>query len=205
MISPAHKKRGATKADTGLRYPGLGPMRTFLGDARWALRSWGTRSWFIGFVFILACASAAAYSNRHTAIFGLPIMLFNLGILGTRRIWYLRSWRGEQFEGRELWSLTRSFFARFLRLGLLCSVSILLPAIVVIGMEAHRQPPGTTPAVPFGLSVFILGVVVILDAALTFVVPALAFSTDSVSDAFGTGLATIKAIWPSCAWYVVTP
>jgi hypothetical protein len=174
MISPAHKKRGATKADTGLRYFGPGPMRTFLGDARWALRSWGTRSWFIGFVFILACASAAAYSNRHTAIFGLPI-------------------------------LTSSFFARFLRLGLLCSVPTLLPAIVVIGMEAHRQPPGTTPAVAFGLSVFILGVIVILDAALTFVVPALAFSTDSVSDAFGTGLATIEATWPSCAWYVVTP
>jgi hypothetical protein len=182
-----------------------GPMNTFLGDVQWAIRSWGNGLWFVGFVLILSCANAAAYSNRHTAFLGAAIELFLVGFSGTQRIWYLRSLRNERFEGREVWSLSWSFFGQFLRLGLLCSIPIVLPLIIWIVVEdAHRHGHAATTT-PVALRLVFIGLTLLLDFALTFVVPTLAFSTTSAVDALRSGIRMIGQLWPRCAWYVLAP
>jgi hypothetical protein len=46
---------------------------------------------------------------------------------------------------------------------------------------------------------------IFLDAALTFVVPALALTTRSTRDALGIGLRMMRQEWPASAWYILTP
>jgi len=159
----------------------------------------------VGFFVIFYIALVAAYSNRHTVLLGALLGLFNVGFSGTQRIWYLRSYRSERFELREIWRLTGSFFWQFVRLGLLCFFPIVLLNAIYIAVEAHKYPHGHLPKAPLGLTLASLGLVVILDFALTFVVPALAFSTTSAIAALRTGIRMIGQTWPSSGWYVFAP
>jgi Protein of unknown function (DUF2510) len=180
-------------------------MNTFFGDVRWAFRSWGGRLWFVAFTLLLACAAAAAYSNRRTSLIGALIVLFYVGFFGTQRIWYLRAYRNEQFEGRDVWRFTRSFFAQFLGLDLLCAIPTLLVIVLWFALQAHNHPGQSAGPIPLGVTLSILGINILLDIGLTFVMPTLAFSTNSATNALRTGVKMIGQTWPSCCWYVLAP
>lgn len=137
----------------------------------------------------------------------LPIGLFWAGFTGTQRIWYLRLFRGKSLRPGELLPITYAFIGRMVVLGLVTfgvlGVALIGVAGITMAREASRGVG--TPHLP----AFFLGAVavcvLVLDIALTFVVPALAFSTRSVRDALGRGLSMIRDTWPSSAWYVLTP
>jgi hypothetical protein len=63
-------------------------------------------------------------------------------------------------------------------------------------------------ALAAGRTGFVVGYVVwwlLMDFALTFVTPALAYTTHSVLEAFRIGRRMIVETWPTSKWYVVTP
>jgi hypothetical protein len=121
----------------------------------------------------------------------LPVLLFNVGWVGTERIWYLRAFRGRGIGSGEILRFTRAFFGRFARLGVL----ILAPLIPLIAFAENRE------LFPWLVSL----VWVPLDFALTFVTPALTYSTRRVRVAIGIGFRMIRRAWPASAWYVLAP
>ena len=121
------------------------------------------------------------------------------GWVGTQRIWFLRAFRGEAMRPAELVTLTVAFTPRFVLLGLL----ITLPTLVVVPLATvWVHDPRTLFTVWLVLP---LVVSVATDVVLTFVTPALAYSTTKLRRAFRLGLGMLRHEWPRCAWYALVP
>lgn len=112
--------------------------------------------------------------------------------MGTERIWYLRIFQNATLSADELVSLTRRFIGRYVVLGLLLFV-VVWPAIVLLSVR------------PTGWVIYVTLWLALIDMALTFVTPALAFGTRSVLEAIGVGWTMLRETWPRCAWYVLAP
>jgi hypothetical protein len=125
---------------------------------------------------------------------GVVVVLF-AGWVGTEREWYRRALAGEDFSPSEILPTARRLFGRFFRLGLLVSPLVL----VYLGL-ALWLTPGPVAELVLG-SVL----VIIVDIALTFVAPALAFATPSARRALRVGLAMLREHWPATAPYALTP
>lgn len=136
---------------------------------------------------------------------GLPAFLFSVGWVGSERIWYLRIYRNEGIAPRELWRMTWAFFWRFVRLGLLTAI-VWSPVLFLAFRNIANDPENaetafSTPTVwiPFAI------LTVVTDFALTFVTPALAFSTRRVPEAVRLGFRMLRDHWPRTAWYALVP
>jgi hypothetical protein len=138
----------------------------------------------------------ALYISGPIIFLGLPLLLVEAGFVGTQRVWFARIYRGDHLSGREIVPLTRSFIGRFVVLGLLMSVAA--SPFVLLAHPPHER-------LQTGWAIVVAAVLLVLDIGLTFVVPALALTTRSVSDALRIGLRMIKHAWPSSAWYLLTP
>jgi hypothetical protein len=137
--------------------------------------------------------------GRPEAIVSLPIEIILVGFLGTQRVWLAALYEGDVMPWREIWSTTRSFIGRFVALGLVVAAAS-IPIDLGLSFVVLRMG-ASFPAV----IVIDVGYALVLDVALTFVVPALALTTPSVGKALRIGLRMIRRTWPSCAWYVLTP
>jgi hypothetical protein len=124
-----------------------------------------------------------------TAIF----MLVFLGWYGTQRIWYLRAFRGGQFQRGEFWPLNSAFRGRYFRLGILSVLAMVPGMFLALAIGGYG-----------GVAVFITWTFAV-DAALTFVTPALAFSTRSAFEALRAGLQLARRTWPASALYILIP
>lgn len=133
-------------------------------------------------------------SNR-LLVLVIPFELVLAGFLGTQRVWFARLYSGDRLRGRDIWPITRSFIVRFVVLGVIVSVVSLG---LTIALSLLHVPLRVLFAVAIGYGL-------VLDVALTFVVPALALTTSSIRRAWRIGLRMIRQTWPSCAWYVFTP
>lgn len=161
---------------------------------------------FVAFVFLLACVNAVAFDHRQLSILGLAVELFYVGFTGTQRIWYLRRLRAQRFATSEVWSLTRAFFGRYFRLGILCAIPITVILVAWSISYASSHPHGNAGEnLPFGIILLALAVTVIIDITMTFVVPALAFRTDSAMDGLRFGLRMLRQTWPTSLWYALAP
>jgi hypothetical protein len=153
----------------------------------------------------VALSVGITLSNRRGpgVIVALLLGLYQAGFLGAARIWYLRAFRGLPFEPHELWPFVRAFMVRFVVLGLIVLglvLPVLLAAFLPLNFD-HRAGSGIHPwSLPLLWGVFI-GV----DFALTFVTPALSYSTRRVRTAFRLGLRMIRDEWPLSAPYVLIP
>jgi hypothetical protein len=127
-------------------------------------------------------------------VMAIVLVLF-LGWPGTEREWYRRAFTGERFPPSEIWPTSRRFWGPFVRLGLLLSpfLVVVLGVMGVIGWE-------TPPAVVFSVVMFF-----VLDVALTFVTPALTFTTPSARRALSIGVDMLRTHWPAAAPYALTP
>lgn len=125
---------------------------------------------------------------------GLPAFAFSAGWVGTERMFYLRAFRGLPLLTSERWRFTWAFFGRYALLGLVMSAPLcaLLWLTVVTGSQGLILP-----------GIIVVGV--LLDVALTFVTPALAFTTRRVTVAWRVGHRTLVDGWPSSAWYALVP
>jgi len=138
----------------------------------------------------------------------LPFAFFWTGWLGTQRVWYLRLFRGERLAAPEAWRLSWSYLGRYAVLGLIVGAPIFALILAVTVSEAQTAAASGTAA-PSRLPSWTIGVFLAywlaLDVLLTFVTPALAYTTRRVRDAIAIGWSMLRSTWPRCAVYVLLP
>lgn len=128
------------------------------------------------------------------------VMLLWFGWCGAERIFFLRRLQQTPVTIGELFGFVPSFMGRFLRLALLMATPFTLAGAVACVVEA--------PDLFTHLSTIRLVAALVMavgDFALTFVTPALAFTTRSVWQAVGIGFRMIRQTWPRSALYVLCP
>jgi len=195
----------------------------FLDDVKQAARAW-RGSWLVPAFYLLvaafAAATVAAMPNppsecAHKA-FGrcpvpldqlgtyyaltfaaLPLAVFQVGMSGTMRVWYLRRFQGQDLAPGDIWALTWKFWGRFFLLGLVLFGFALPWAIAYLVLLAD----GTSGA---ALAVLLISTVV-TDVLLTFVTPGLALYQPSVGASLRGGLRVLRTTWPACALYALIP
>lgn len=174
----------------------------FKGDLRASLKAWGAAP-------LLPLISVALLMTSYLPDawwwLALPALLVSVGWFGSERVWYLRIYRHAAISPRELWRMTRAFFWRFLRLGLLAAI-VWSPVLILAFRQGADDPESaekafSTPAVWVTSALLTL----VIDFVLTFVTPALAFSTRRVREALRLGLRMLRDNWPGTAWYALVP
>jgi len=197
-------------------------LRAFWLDLEKALRAWGTAPALpiVSTVLVLLTElSSIAVPGLRSAmpnipwfailtLISWPFLLFWAGWLGTQRIWYLRIFRGEKLSVREAWQLSWGYLGRYLVLGLMVGSPIYALILAVIVWEA-RTAAVTGAVTPSGLPGWTIGVFFaywfVLDVVLTFVTPALAYTTRRVRDAIAIGWSLLRSTWPRSAVYALLP
>lgn len=127
--------------------------------------------------------------------------LFGVGWVGMQRIWFQRIFEGRRVTGSEVWSQSWGFFGRYVILGLIVGV----PYLVVIAWLIVQGGTHPLPRPPNWWVPLALAYAFVLDIVLTFVTPALAFSTRRVSEALKIGITMIGSTWPKSAAYTIAP
>ncbi|HVA59782.1 MAG TPA: hypothetical protein VNG13_04490 [Mycobacteriales bacterium] len=195
-------------------------MAEFVGDLQRALLSWRRHPFLPLVTAAVAAASglyrASAASMTHDCVapatscghhagvllglselsFGVGV--FQLGYFGAVRLWYLRIWRGASTGPAQVWVDSWAYIGRFLRLGAL-ALLIEVPFFLVVDLLA-RPVHGNARLITAGTVS-----AVVLDLMLTFVTPALAYSTGSAVTALRDGLRMLRRHWPADAGYVLVP
>ena len=191
-----------------------GRPHTFLTDVQRALRCWAAAPALPVLVALFAVAAAlpafeaprprgCVPANACTSgspvgyfvanVIVLPILIFGLGFLGAQRVWYADLYAGRRPYISWALGLSGRYVGRFLRLGLLLLV-VLLPISFIAGRA------GTVQA-----ALLTLALTALIDIALTFVTPALTFTTHSAAKAIGIGLRELRRGWPSDLPYLLVP
>jgi hypothetical protein len=174
-----------------------------LRDLGWSLRAWKKAPLFVVFTACLYAADAA-----RVPFLGTLILLFRVGFSGTQWLFYLSVFTGTQLLMGDALSATKEYVGRYLRLGLLVVGTWVYPIVIYVAIRwAREHPDGQHQAIPIPTwaRVTVLLGSFVLDVLLTFVGPALAFSTTSVFEALRSGLSYLRRSLPSSAWYVLTP
>src|SRR5438094_6983028 len=138
------------------------------------------------------------------SLLGLAIMLatlfFQLGWYGAERVFFQRRFRDQPVAVRHLLGLVGPYIGRFFAVGL--PFGIVFSGFCFAAFRVHRPVGGPMPGwFHVGAGLFLLGI----DFALTFVTPALAYTTRSALRVMGIGFALIRQTWPSSALYVLCP
>ncbi len=129
---------------------------------------------------------------------GLAIFLTLAGWPGVQRSWYMRAFHGVPIRIGEIPRLLRAFFGRFVALGLLVGIPITI-VVLALGAATYRDPDG--PRILITLTL----VGTAMDLLLTFVTPALTFTTAHATDALRVGLRLLRDAWPAAAAYILVP
>ena len=174
----------------------------FKGDLRASLRAWMVAP-------LLPLTSVALFLPSYIPDpwwwIALPTLLFAMGWFGTERVWYLRIYRGQPVSPKELWRLTCAFFWRFVRLGFLTAIiwsPVPILAFQNMGNDPDRAKEAFSTPVVWITSAILT---IVIDFALTFVTPALAFSTKRIGEALRLGIDMLRNHWPQTAWYALVP
>ena len=177
----------------------IGGLRGFWRDFTWAVRVSATSA-VLGLTVLLngGIAAVAGHPEHRVlpawALLAIPLGLFEIGFLGTQRVFFFREMRSEALSGEDIWSLSWSFFWRFVRLGVMWLVLEGVLDAILYPLVGHNSLIWTT--VITGL---------IGDVLLTFAGPALVFSTDSAGEALSISLrlagSKTRMAWP----YLLAP
>ena len=177
----------------------LGAWGSFTRDLGASLRAWGKAPMLpLLSVAIGVAEGIVAVGRMHLPadfilLFGLQLLL--AGWVGTQRIWYLRTWRGKGMAASEVFTFTGKFLWRFVRLGLIIA-GLMIP-FTLFALAFGRGPTAA--------ALVMSGLAIVVDFILTFVTPALAYSTARAGNALSIGVRTLRETWPQCAWYALVP
>ena len=169
----------------------------FIADLRTALGVWRRSPWMPVAGVLLALWQDLPYrfidSDGLLFLVSLPALIVVVAWPGVERLWYLREFRGERLRIRETPRFVGAYFWRYAILGLMVAVpfGVALTVLFLLGSATWRV------ALPV--------VALAFDVALTFVTPALAYTTRRARVAVRLGLGMIKDEWPRCLWYVLAP
>jgi hypothetical protein len=144
-------------------------------------------------------------ARQATELLSIPVALFGVGWLGTQRIWYQRLFEGQTLSSAEVWRLSWKFFGRYLVLGLIFGIPIVLALVVVLAQVAARGGPLHAFPTPIWWYPFVIAYGFLTDVLLTFVTSALAYSTNRVRVAWSIGTKMIRETWPASAAYTFVP
>ncbi len=156
---------------------------------------------------LLPSLSILSTSKHHSGVLSFinglldVVLFFQLGWYGAERVFFQRHFTGKPVTVRHLLRLVRPFMGRFFAAGL--PFGIVLSAFCVFIFSVHRPVKGLPLPGWFYLGAGLLGVA--MDFALTFVTPALAYTTRSAVRALGLGFGMIRQTWPRCTLYVLCP
>lgn len=209
---------------------GQGAWRVFTQDLARAFRVWRTTPLLPLSSIIIMVVDRALYSVTTPGPVGsgqvpevtglvrglllgwivlLVSVFFTSGWVGTERVWYLRAYRGKAMRPGELWRLTRAFIFRYVVLGLLVFVPMIVAFQVAVlwlvrsALVGHQSFPSVSTIRTMAIVMFLLNIP--LDVFLTFVTPALAYTTRSVRKALGIGWRMLRDEWPRSAGYALVP
>lgn len=161
---------------------------------------------------VIAPPLRAAYPGVPWSAFAVfievPFLLFGFGWLGTQRIWYLRIFRGANLAAREAWELSWKFLGRYFVLGVLVGFPIFALYLGVLLWQIRgAAATGSAPHVvfPIWLLIAFLAYWFVVDLVLTFVAPALAYTTARVRESWAIGQRMLRRTWPHCAVYALLP
>ena len=127
-----------------------------------------------------------------------PLLIFQLGLAGAARVWYVRRQRNEHVPFSEIWALSWRFFGRFLVLAIYVGL-IALPFVVGAAVAAQTTN-NHLPYLLMGITVAVL-----FDIALTFVTPWLALFQPRPGHALREGWRILRASWPRSLPYALVP
>ena len=186
---------------------------TYWTDLKWSARALVASPWLV----ILSVALFAIFELgvRHVhpvalwRLLAFAVEVFYIGLAGTQRVWFLRKARGIPIRPVEVWSLSWSFFGRYLCLDLLFAGPVLAVLIPLIVVNTH-QVVSSTGLVQMTTDTSSLTVAFVVlsfvgDVVLTFVVPALALTTRSLKESFRVAWQVTKTSWPNNVWYLFAP
>jgi hypothetical protein len=168
-----------------------GGRAAYRADLTASLRAWGT------YPLIPALSVAFALLTLVPPPWWwltLPVAIFAIGWPGTERMLYLRAFRGLPLLRSELVPFTVAFLGRFFALGVVATI-----AMSGIGLVYAATADTTIRLIAVAVGFLAL------DVFLTFVTPALAFTTRRVSIAVRIGHRTLVDGWPHSAWYAFVP
>ena len=134
---------------------------------------------------------------------GFFIYLAQVGFYGTQRLWYSAVWEGRPFSLEDAVDTSVAMWGRFFRTGVAVFLPLSVVALVIAFLVVHSASDSAHRALVFAVPVF--GLSLVADLALTFVAPALAFTTPETGRALGIGLAMLRRTWPACAPYALAP
>ena len=187
------------------------PWVTYRSDLMWSARTLRSSPYFVlvsvGLVALFDLGARRAIPPRAlSGLLSFAIEVFSIGFVGAQRVWFLRKLQGVRFEPREAWTVPWQFFGRFLCLDLLGAI-LVVPIVVPLAVATAHHRTNKTQSVHLSPWVTV-GVVIgafLVDVALTFVVPALAFNVRSVKAAIRLGWSITKSTWPTNVWYMFAP
>lgn len=175
-------------------------MGEFWGDVKKAVGTWRVVPALPLITVLVQLPSALQKLHPLWGLAIFPLGIFYVGFVGTERLWYLRVWAGETLTPREIWRVTWGYVGRYFALALLVAVPGIVGYLVLgflLGLLDFDPTLGRT------ITMIIVGIAT--DVALTFVTPALAFSTNHASEAIGDGLKFLKAQGRRALAYALVP
>lgn len=197
--------------------PEGGPWTLYRSDLVWSAKAIASAPALLALTVALTLLSeAAARIPVAGGLVAIALSLFVAGFTGTLRVWFLRIARHRSFGSAEFWHLTGAFMGRFIVLGLVVLVPLGVLAGIGVGIWLHEEafhittnPLTGAPKVPTSytivVAVVVLTMTLVTDVILTFVVPALSFTTRSTRRGLRLGFRLLRRTWPQCAWYVFAP
>lgn len=186
-------------------------MGEFVGDARRAFAAWRSAPllpvFSVSVALALQASQAVAQTNIPEPRIGLlaslawvGVLLFTAGFVGTERLWYAATFRGEPVRLRALWRTSWGFAPRYAWLGLLVWWPFLLLGFGLVAATAQGAP-GAFAGFLVGTYAFL----VVSDVLLTFATPALAYTTSDAAEALRIGVGMIRRHWPGTVLYALVP
>jgi hypothetical protein len=166
---------------------------SFFADIARSIRVWRSSPGLPLLTLVILGAWSLVPATGWFGLLGLFLTLLAAGWAGTQRIWYLRAFRGKRMTRSDVVDYTLIFTWRFLKLGVLTGLA-LLPAILAFSFAETTLR-----------FLALVAVSLAIDALLTFVTPALSYSTRKVLQAIAIGVPMIVREWPTCRWYVLVP
>jgi hypothetical protein len=168
-----------------------------VADLRTALAVWRRSPWMpvAGVLLSLWVSLQDVFGTSNGLVFvlTLPALVAGVAWPGVERLWYLRAFRGERLRIRETRRFVGAYFWRYAILGLFVSLPVGFLCVVLYALDPTVGRAG------------LVALVLVLDVALTFVTPALAYTTRRVRIALRVGFDMIRDEWPRCMWYVLAP
>lgn len=178
----------------------------FVRDLRWSLRSWVAAPWFV--LVAAGVWGACAGIDLKLPILSVPVTLVVAGFYGTEWVFYFRRLAGRDLLPHEVPREVWGYIGRFVRLGLIVFMPMLVILLATFVATDRAMPAGghaASVALEDRFRVIFIAYEVFVDVLLTFVSPALVYSTTSAREAITSGLSRLRRTLPSSALYALTP